>query len=103
MFVISYLYIYAKAVDAVCMVREVSVNKLTEGDWLYEDVFINGKKIKATWDGLLTEDIVLLKKCKKTVLVRYGIQFAPVFLISFLFLGISFFLDWLGKIFSFFI
>jgi len=103
LFVLPYLYFYSKAVDEVCMVREVSVLQLTEGDWLYEDVKVKGKVIKANWDGLDIKDIELLKKEKKKVLVRYGIQFAPVFLISFLILGIGVFFNLIEKIFWFFI
>ena len=88
LFILPYLYVYAKAVDEVCMVRNVAVSKLTEGDWLYKDVRVQGKVIKANWDGLEKKDIELLKS-KKKVWIRYGIQFAPVFLISFLLLGIG--------------
>jgi len=91
-FIFPYLFLYSKAVDEVCMVRDVPVNKLTEGDWLYQDIKIGKNLIKATWDGLEKKDIYLLKKNKKFVKVRYGIQYAPVFLISFILfiLGISF-------------
>jgi len=97
-FILPYLYIYAKSVDESCMIRELGVSKLTEGDWLYKDVKVKGKIIKATWDGLSLEDISLLKKYKKKVLVRYGFQYAPVFLISFLFLIFGWFLGILEEI-----
>ena len=83
-FIFPYFYLYVKSVDEACMVRRIKSAKLTVGDWLYEDVKIANKVIKANWDGLLEKDIELLKKKKKFVLVRYGIQFAPVFLISFI-------------------
>ncbi len=76
------LFFYAKAVDSSCMIRKVSVEKLTVGDWLVNDVKIGKKLIKANWDGLSKEDIALLKKNKKLVTIRYGIPFIPVFLIS---------------------
>ena len=44
------------------------------------------KTIKAKWDGLSDADIKLLKKKKKFVLIRQGIPFVPVFLITFLIL-----------------
>jgi len=102
MFFVSYLYIYAKAVDEVCMVRNIPVRKLTEGDWLYEDVKVKDRVIKANWDGLLKKDIEFLKKYKKKVLVRYGIQYAPVFLISFVLLGLGVFFDLIENIWSLF-
>jgi len=81
-FIFPYLFLCFKSIDESCMIRNVPISKLTEGDWLYKDVLVGKKIIKATWDGLNKEDLILLKK-KKFVLVRYGIQYAPVFLISF--------------------
>lgn len=82
-FAFNYLIIYAKAVDEGCMVRKVNSSQLTEGDWLHEDVKVGKNLVKATWNGLEKKDIGLLRKFKKEVLIRYGIQFAHVFLISF--------------------
>ena len=47
LFVMPYFYLYAKAVDEVCMVRRVAVGELTEGDWLYEDVMLGKRNLKA--------------------------------------------------------
>ncbi len=82
-FALNYLVIYAKAIDGGCMVRKLISSKLTIGDWLVEDVKVKGKTIKANWGGLEEKDIILLKKYKKQVLIRFGIAFGPVFLISF--------------------
>lgn len=84
-FLIPYLYVYAKAVDESCMVKEVKPSELEVGDWLYQDIKVKGKTIKAKWDGLKKEDIRKLKS-KKKVLIRHGIPFSPVFLISFIIL-----------------
>lgn len=78
------LLIYAKAVENSCMIKKIKTSELREGDWLYKDVFVKGKKIKANWDGLTSKEISLLKKEKDYVLVKEGIAFVPVFLISFL-------------------
>ena len=83
-FVIPYFYLYAKAVDEVCMVRRIPVGELTEGDWLYEDVLLGKKKLKADWEGLEMKDIEEIRRKKKFVTIRYGIPFVPVFLIAFL-------------------
>jgi len=90
-FVFPYLYLLAKSVDESCMVKKVSVERLTEGDWLYKDVQIGNRKIKAKWDGLSKEEISLLRKNKKEILVRYGIPFTPSFLIGFVLLVVFWF------------
>ena len=85
-FIFPYFYLYAKAVDESCMVKKVKTGKLTEGDWLYENIKVKNKLIKARWEGLSKKDIGLIQEKYKSVLIRYGIPFVPVFLISFLIL-----------------
>jgi Flp pilus assembly protein protease CpaA len=99
---ISYLYIFVKSVDEACMIKKVKPNKLMIGDWLYKDVKVGNKKIKATWNGLTKKDIALLKKNKKEVLIRYGIRFAPVFLIAYLILFLLLKLGLIERIMGFF-
>ena len=79
-----YIYFSAKAIDESCMIKKINTKNLTEGDWLYKDVKIGKKLIKAKWDGLSKEEIILLRKKKKDILIRQGIPFSPVFLISYL-------------------
>jgi Flp pilus assembly protein protease CpaA len=86
LFFLPYLHLYAKAVDEACMIKKIKTRELTEGDWLYKDVKVGKKTIKANWDGLKKEEINTLRKKYKSILVRYGIPFSPVFLISFLIL-----------------
>jgi Flp pilus assembly protein protease CpaA len=81
--VLVYLVIISKSVDESCMIKKMKTSELTEGDWLYQSIAIKGEKINANWSGLNAAEINLLKKNKKEVLIRQGIQFAPVFLISF--------------------
>jgi Flp pilus assembly protein protease CpaA len=85
-FAFPFLYIYAKAVEKGVMVFFVPVSKLTEGDWLYEDLKVGKKTIKASWDGLNKWDIREIKKKLKRVKIKQGIPFIPVFLISFIIL-----------------
>ena len=94
-FAIPYFYLYVKSVDEACMVRRVKTSKLTLGDWLYKDEKIGKQMVKATWDGLTEKDIKLLKK-KHYVYIRFGVQFAPVFLISFILLGLIIKFNWFG-------
>lgn len=85
-FIFSPLYIYAKAVDESCMIKEISPKELTEGDWLYKSIKINNKIINSKWEGLNKKEIQILRKLNKKILIRNGIAFVPVFLISFLIL-----------------
>ncbi len=80
------VFLYARSVDESCMIKEVSVKKLREGDWLFENLVLsNNKKIKKDWQGLTLKQIKLIKKKYKgkKVLIRQGIPFTPVFLISY--------------------
>jgi len=76
------LFSFAKAIEESCLVKKVEPNKITIGDWLYKDIVINGKKIKASWDGVSKKQLELIKKSKRKILVRYGIPFTPSFLIG---------------------
>lgn len=77
------LYVFAKGLENVSMVKEISGKELREGDWLVDDIKIKGKIISADWDGLSLEDIELLKK-KKKVKIKEGLPFVPAFFIAFL-------------------
>lgn len=83
-FIMSYLYLYAKAVDEACMVKKTNTQKLTEGDWLYKNLIIGKKTIRADWNGLTRSNIKDIKKKFKTIRIRQGIPFTPVFLFSFI-------------------
>lgn len=83
-FLMPYLLIYAKSVDECCMVERIQTSKLTEGDWLYGDIKSGRDVVKAKWEGLSMKEIKLLRKRSRFVTIRTGIQFSPVFLISFL-------------------
>jgi Flp pilus assembly protein protease CpaA len=81
--VLPLLFVWAKSLDNVCMIKSVKPAELTEGDWLVKDISYDSKIIHANWDGLSKHEIRLLIKRGKNVFVRYGIPFIPVFLISF--------------------
>ncbi|MBS3080812.1 prepilin peptidase [Candidatus Pacearchaeota archaeon] len=79
------LFIFAKSIEESCLVKALSPSELTEGEWLYEDIFVNGKKIKATWEGVSKNDLRLIKeKYRRKIWVKQGIPFTPGFLIGFL-------------------
>ena len=79
----SYLYIYSKAVDESCMTKRIKTEDLREGDWLYSDLRMGDKKLKAKWEGVSKKDLNNIMKRYKEVRIRRGIAFSPVFLISF--------------------
>ena len=77
------LFAYTRAVEHSCMIKRVSSKDLTVGDWLHEDIFVGGKKIRKDWQGVSKEELLLIrKKYKRKILVRYGVPFTPSFLIG---------------------
>lgn len=80
--IFPYLYILAKATENASMIKKVSPRYLTEGDWLIEKVQVKNNVIRPSIHGLNAKDIAILRKSNKKVLIRYGIPFVPVFLIS---------------------
>jgi Flp pilus assembly protein protease CpaA len=88
------LFVFAKSVEESCMIRKVSPERLTEGEWLYEDIYVGGKKIESKWGGISKRELELIKeKYRRKVVIKIGIPFTPGFLIGFLLLlG----LDWWG-------
>jgi Flp pilus assembly protein protease CpaA len=99
LFIFPFLYVFAKGLENVSMIREVSGKELREGDWLVKDVVlrkseVGGRRvIKADWNGLSLEDIELLKRRRK-VLIKEGLPFVPAFL--FAFWGYVFLRGWFG-------
>lgn len=83
-FIFPYLFLYAKTVDSVSMVKEVKTRELTEGDWLYKQIKVGRKTIMPSWEGLSKEDIKMIRKKYRIIKIKQGIAFIPVFLISFL-------------------
>jgi len=78
------LFVFSKSVEETCMIKSVSSNKVTLGDWLYKDILIGKKKIKANWQGVSKKDLKLIQKHKKNILIKYGIPFTPAFLFAFI-------------------
>jgi hypothetical protein len=100
LYILFYMWLFVKIIEESCMIKDVAVEKLTEGDWIYEDVFIgknlgkNSSKSKKAVAGpkdlgISKEQIELLKKYNskgliKTVKVKEGIPFIPAFLIAYI-------------------
>ena len=84
--VLFYVSVFLSCVENVCMIKEIEVGKLTEGDWLANDAEKNGKAVvKASKIGLTLEEIAKLRKSSiKKVVVKEGIPFVPSFLIAYI-------------------
>jgi len=79
----SLLYVFAKALEKVAMYRKVKTSILREGDWLVKDVRVGGRIIKSNFNGLSSEEIKLIKKHRKEILIKGGLPFVPAFVIAF--------------------
>ena len=84
-----YLWIFVKAIEKSAMYKLVDPAKLTEGDWIVNDVYINKQYICGPKDlGIEKKQIKKLiefyKKGKiKKILIKEGIPFVPSFFIAF--------------------
>ena len=78
-----YLLISMKTIEHISMRKAIPTNKLVEGDWVNEEIKINGKIIYSPKSlGVNKKQIELIKKHKKNVQIREGIAFVPAFLIG---------------------
>jgi Flp pilus assembly protein protease CpaA len=78
------LFIFAKSLESVVMIKKIKTSELREGDWLVEDFKVGRKVIEAEWGGLSLEDIKFIKKSKKKIEIKEGLPFVPAFLMAFL-------------------
>ena len=80
-----YLWLFIKTIENVCMIKRLPVRKLTEGDWIADNVYVHGKYICGPKDlGIEKDQIAKLKRLKiRFILVKEGIPFIPSFLIGF--------------------
>lgn len=94
------LLVYTKSVEN-CMIILLPPNKLTEGDWIEQDVKLKNYVVKKTVHGLTKKDIEMLKKQNKKILVKQGIPFVPAFLISLIITALFFALEFSFPFLSF--
>lgn len=83
-----YLFLFVSSVEKSQFIRQVPVGKLTEGDWLAEDVVVRGNVLikKKT---LVLKDLMKLKNLHlqgkvSQVAVKEGVPFTPSFLLAYL-------------------
>lgn len=85
-----YLWIFVKTVEKTCMQKLVEPSRLTEGDWIVNDIYVNGKYIAGPKDlGISKSRIKMLadfynKRKIRKILIKEGIPFVPSFLIAFI-------------------
>lgn len=86
LFIFFYLWIFVSTVEKTCMIKKIKVSKLTEGDWILNDV-VKKKKVvlKPVKTGVTLKQIAMLKKLRITeVTIKIGIPFVPSFLIAYI-------------------
>lgn len=84
-FLMIYVMIFIKAVEEAAMKKMISIEKLTEGDWIVKEVIVDGKRICGPKDlGIDKKQIKKLLSLKKQgkiskIMVKEGIPFIPGF------------------------
>jgi Flp pilus assembly protein protease CpaA len=87
-FLMNYLLVIVKAIEEASMIRMVEISKLTEGDWIVDDIVVDGEKITGPKDlGIEKKQIARLLELSKIgkikkVKVKYGIPFVPSFFLG---------------------
>lgn len=78
-------FIFTKAVEESCLLQNVKASQLTEGDWIAETIKLHGRTIITEKNlGVTKAQIKQLQRYKKPILIKVGIPFIPVFLLSFI-------------------
>ncbi|MFW6310929.1 MAG: A24 family peptidase [Nanoarchaeota archaeon] len=76
---------FTKSIENSILINRLAVDKLTEGDWIVDELKFKEKTIKTRKTGLSKEDIDYLKQQGvKTVKVREGIPFVPSFFLAYI-------------------
>ena len=85
---ILYLFVFVNVVEKSCFIKQIVPSKLTEGDWLAEDVKIKNKIVMEA-KTLEKDDVWKLRYLEvneklKSVTIKEGVPFVPSFLIAYL-------------------
>jgi Flp pilus assembly protein protease CpaA len=80
----DFLFLSGKALEKSAFVIYKKYNEVTEGDWLVKDLKIGRRVIPSNWDGLSFQDVKLIKKYRKNVLIKEGIPYAFAFFVAFI-------------------
>ena len=81
---IPYLHLFIKILERNVMIKKVPIEKLTEGDWIINNIYHKGKLIyNKNSPGITKQQILLLKKFGiKNVIIKEGLPFIPTFLLA---------------------
>lgn len=93
-FILPPLFFYLKSIEKSCMIVYISSKNAREGDWIERNIKIGNKLVKSTIHGLTKEDLVLLHKVNKKILIRQGIPFAPAFVLAFIVMVYAYLSGW---------
>ncbi|MEK6834662.1 MAG: prepilin peptidase [Nanoarchaeota archaeon] len=82
--VYPYMKNFIHIIEHKIMTKRISLDKLTEGDWVIKDIYYKGKLIyNKNNPGVTNLDIKLFEKIKlKKVWIKEGIPFIPSFLVA---------------------
>ena len=97
-----YLFVFITSVEKTSFIHPIPLSKVTEGDWLAEDVHHKGTCVMPA-KTLEKEDIAKLKHLAiSTIIVKEGVPFTPSFLASYvlILLGKDFFTLILSALFT---
>ncbi|MBI2124642.1 prepilin peptidase [Candidatus Pacearchaeota archaeon] len=85
-----YLWIFVRAIEKSAMYKSIEPKKLTEGDWIVNDIYVGKEYICGPKDlGIEKKQIrklIVLYKRKRVgkILIKEGIPFVPSFFIAFI-------------------
>ncbi|MBN1502463.1 prepilin peptidase [Candidatus Woesearchaeota archaeon] len=91
LYFMQYLWLIVKAVEDISMIKYIAPDKLTEGDWIVDDVVIDKEYVCGPKDlGIKKYQIKKLMQFKKEkkiekIKIKEGIPFIPSFLLAFLY------------------
>lgn len=85
--VIFYLFQFVTTIEEECFLKRVSPLKLTEGDWLSGDVFVDEERFPRR-KALEKKDIEMLQTAHKDgklayVVIKEGVPFVPSFMLAY--------------------
>jgi len=85
-----YLFLFVSTMEDNFFIKNVTIQDLTEGDWLAENITSNGRTLmfKKTLEREDINKLTTLQKEKKisTIAIKEGVPFVPSFLFAYLFI-----------------
>jgi len=78
--------VYTKIIEKKCMFKRISISKLTEGDWIINNIYHNKKLVyNKNSPGVTKAQISIIKRLNiKNLVIKEGIPFIPAFLLAFI-------------------